>query len=58
MSEKDEKILAAMAAYDATAAGTPERTQAGVALEKASAGISERDYHRIVEEYHKRKEAA
>lgn len=58
MSEKDEKIIAALAAYDATAVGTPAQTQAAVALEKAAAGISERDYHRIVEAYNKRKEAA
>lgn len=58
MSERDGKIIAALAAYDATAVGTPERTQAAVALEKAVAGIGERDYHRIVEKYNKRKEAA
>lgn len=42
MSERDEKTMKAMAEYDAAAMGTPAQTQAGVRLEKAAAGISER----------------
>lgn len=57
-SERDEKIIAAMVEYDAAAVGTSAQTQAGVRLEKAAAGISERDYWRIKEEYERRTQAA
>lgn len=54
MSEKDEKIIAALARYDAAPVGSQARLDAASEIEKMAGKCSERDFHRVKSEYETR----
>ena len=54
MSERDEKIIAALAGYDAAPVGSQVRLDAAFEIEKLEGKCSERDLARVTSEYDKR----
>ena len=54
MSERDEKIIAALARYDAAPVGSQARLDAAFEIEKFEGKCSERDLARVTYEYAKR----
>lgn len=53
MSERDEKVIAAMLRYDSAPVGSSSRIQAGADLEKLAGQLDDRDKARIACAYTK-----
>ena len=54
MSEKDEKLISALARYDAAPVGSQARLNAAFEIEKFEGKCSERDFHRVKSAYETR----